>query len=40
MTDCGSLTVVQTLQRSNPQLGVILDLLNAPKPATACARTH
>jgi phospholipid/cholesterol/gamma-HCH transport system substrate-binding protein len=40
MTDCGSLTVVQTLQRSNPQLGVILDLLNAPKPATACAKTH
>ena len=31
MTDCGSLTVVQTLQRSNPQLGVILDLLNAPQ---------
>ena len=40
MTDCTSLTVVQALQRSNPQLGVILDLLNAPKPATACARTH
>jgi phospholipid/cholesterol/gamma-HCH transport system substrate-binding protein len=40
MTDCTSLTVVQALQRANPQLGVILDLLNAPKPATACARTH
>jgi phospholipid/cholesterol/gamma-HCH transport system substrate-binding protein len=40
MTDCGSLQVVQVLQQSNPQLGVILDLLNAPKPATACAKTH
>jgi phospholipid/cholesterol/gamma-HCH transport system substrate-binding protein len=40
MTDCTSLTVVQALQRANEQLGVILDLLNAPKPATACARTH
>jgi phospholipid/cholesterol/gamma-HCH transport system substrate-binding protein len=40
MTDCTSLKVVQALQANNPQLGVILDLLNAPKPATACARTH
>jgi phospholipid/cholesterol/gamma-HCH transport system substrate-binding protein len=40
MTDCTSLRVVQALQANNPQLGVILDLLNAPKPATACARTH
>jgi phospholipid/cholesterol/gamma-HCH transport system substrate-binding protein len=40
MTDCTSLGVVQGLQQANPQLTVILDLLNAPKPATACAKTH
>jgi phospholipid/cholesterol/gamma-HCH transport system substrate-binding protein len=40
MTDCTSLGVVKALQIANPQLGVILDLLNAPTPATACAKTH
>jgi phospholipid/cholesterol/gamma-HCH transport system substrate-binding protein len=40
MTDCTSLGVVQGLQAANPQLTLILDLLNAPKPATACAKTH
>jgi phospholipid/cholesterol/gamma-HCH transport system substrate-binding protein len=40
MTDCTSLGVVKALQIANPQLTVILDLLNAPTPATACARTH
>ncbi|MGZ4201813.1 MAG: hypothetical protein ACXVRH_07125, partial [Thermoleophilaceae bacterium] len=37
ITDCTSLGVVKVLQQSNPQLTVILDLLNAPKPETACA---
>ena len=41
MADCGSLTVVQTSQRSNPQLGADPGPAErAGEPATACARTH
>jgi phospholipid/cholesterol/gamma-HCH transport system substrate-binding protein len=40
ITDCTSLGVVRSLQLQNPQLTVILDLLNAPKPAQVCTGSH
>ena len=39
LTDCTSVPVLQVLQKQNPQLSVILNLLNAPG-AAACATRH
>jgi phospholipid/cholesterol/gamma-HCH transport system substrate-binding protein len=38
LTDCGSLAVLQTLLRANPQLAVIISLLNAPTLQSACGQ--
>jgi phospholipid/cholesterol/gamma-HCH transport system substrate-binding protein len=38
-TDCQSLGVLQQLQKVNPQLQVIIDLLNAPAQQTVCNQT-
>ena len=38
LTDCGSLAVLQTLLRNNPQLAVLISLLNAPTLQSACGQ--
>jgi phospholipid/cholesterol/gamma-HCH transport system substrate-binding protein len=38
LTDCGSLAVLQTLLKNNPQLGVLISLLNAPTLQSACGQ--
>ena len=36
LTDCASLAVLQSIQKVNPQLQVLIDLLNAPTQASVC----
>jgi phospholipid/cholesterol/gamma-HCH transport system substrate-binding protein len=39
LTDCGSLAVLQTLLKANPQLAVIISLLNAPTQQAVCSQS-